>query len=196
MGEEPALVERLRAGDEHAFVTLIDQYHAPLLRLVGAFVPSQAVAEEVVQETWLGVVRGIERFEGRASLKTWLYTIAVNRARTTGARERKQVPTDLHDEAVDPRRFTAGGAWAEPPAPWTDASDDRLDASDLAGRVARLIDQLPDAQRHVVSLRDVDGLSSDEVCGMLGITAANQRVLLHRGRSKVRAALEREMGRG
>jgi RNA polymerase sigma-70 factor, ECF subfamily len=196
VGEEAVLVERLRAGDEHAFVTLVGQYHAPLLRLVGTFVPSKAVAEEVVQDTWLGVVRGIDRFEGRASLKTWLYTIAVNRARTTGVRERKQIPTDLHAEAVDPRRFTSGGTWAEPPSPWTDASDDRLDASDLAGTVARLIEQLPDAQRQVVSLRDVHGLSSDDVCGMLAITLANQRVLLHRGRSKVRATLEREMGRG
>src|SRR5205085_7872988 len=120
MVDDSDLVARLQAGDEQAFVTLVDLYHAPLLRLASTFVPSRAVAEEVVQDTWLGVVRGIHRFEGRSSLKTWLFRIVVNRARTAGVRERRETPTDRPDEpAVPPERFNAAGGWTSPPAAWS-----------------------------------------------------------------------------
>jgi RNA polymerase sigma-70 factor (ECF subfamily) len=188
------LVERLRAGDEQAFVALVDRYHTSMLRLATAYVPNRAVAEEVVQDTWLGVMRGIDRFEGRASLKTWLYRILVNRARTTGERERRSFPLGDDEPAVDPRRFNANGQWSDPPAPWTDAVDDRLSASVTVERIRHEIEALPPGQRQVVMLRDVDGLSSEETCEVLGISEGNQRVLLHRGRSRLRRLLEEEVG--
>lgn len=194
MGGDEELLSRLRAGDETAFATLVEQYHAPMIRLATAYVPSRAVAEEVVQETWLGVVRGIDRFEGRSSLKTWLFRILVNRARTAGPRERRHVPLGS-GETVDPDRFQADGQWAVPPAPWTDEVDARLDAADVVGRVRELIDALPDGQREVVLLRDVEGLSSSDTCSILGVSEGNQRVLLHRGRARVRRMLELELGK-
>ena len=194
MSADEDLLRRLRAGDESAFATLVEQYHAPMIRLATAYVPSRAVAEEVVQETWLGVVRGIDRFEGRSSLKTWLFRILVNRARTAGPRERRHVPLGV-GETVDPDRFQADGQWAVPPAPWTDDVDGRLDAADVVGRVRELIDALPDGQREVVLLRDVEGLSSADACSILGVSEGNQRVLLHRGRARVRRMLELELGK-
>jgi RNA polymerase sigma-70 factor, ECF subfamily len=189
------LVDRLRAGDEDAFVTLVERYHAPLVRLAATFVPNRAVAEEVVQETWLGVVRGIDRFEGRSSLKTWVFRILVNRARTAGARARRETPADFGAEpAVPASRFAATGHWADPPAAWADDADARLDAVGAAEHVRRFVEELPDGQRQVVLLRDVEGLPAEEVCALLGITAGNQRVLLHRGRSRVRRMIESEMG--
>jgi RNA polymerase sigma-70 factor (ECF subfamily) len=191
------LLQRLRAGDEEAFVALVDRYHAPLLRFAMTMVPSRAVAEEVVQDTWLGVVRGIDRFEGRSSLQTWLFRILANRARTTGTRERRSTPIDLQSEpAVPAHRFSAAGGWVDPPAPWTDEVEDRLLAQETAERVRGRIDALPEGQRQVVSLRDVDGLSAAETCEILGLTDANQRVLLHRGRSRVRGMLEHDAGEG
>ncbi|MEA2972907.1 MAG: hypothetical protein QOG82_1365 [Actinomycetota bacterium] len=202
MLDDADLVARLQAGDEQAFVLLVDLYHAPLLRLASTFVPSRAVAEEVVQDTWLGVVRGIHRFEGRSSLKTWLFRIVVNRARTAGVRERRETPTDRPDSyssgepAVPPERFNAGGGWSSPPTPWSDDAEDRIVARQTAAKVSRHLNLLPDRQRQVVVMRDFEGLPATEVCTILGITEANQRVLLHRGRSRLRNMLERELGKG
>jgi RNA polymerase sigma-70 factor (ECF subfamily) len=189
-------VHRLRAGDEDAFVTLVRRHHASLVRLASAYVPNQAVAEEVVQESWLGVVRGIEKFEGRSSLKTWLYRIVVNRARSAGVREHRETPTDLTGPAEPTEQFTADGGWAEPPVPWTERVEDRLVASAMAGRIHECLAQLPDLQRRVVTLRDFDGLSSGEACDLLGISEANQRVLLHRGRARLRGLLDDEIREG
>jgi RNA polymerase sigma-70 factor (ECF subfamily) len=183
------LVTRLRAGDERAFVEVVDRYHTTLLRFALGFVPSAAVAEEVVQETWLAVVRGIDRFEGRSSLKTWLFRIVANRARTVGVRERRQ-SSEGHHPAVDPARFGGDGAWVVPPETWTDDVVERLVAGQEAERIKACLAGLPDGQRQVVLLRDVEGLSSREVCDVLGLSEVNQRVLLHRGRSRVRQALE------
>jgi len=200
--DDSDLVARLQAGDEQAFVTLVELYHAPLLRLAATFVPSRAVAEEVVQDTWLGVVRGIERFEGRSSLKTWLFRIVVNRARTAGVRERRETPTDRADSlpsaepAVPPERFNSAGGWSSPPTPWSDDAEDRIVARETARKVSRHLTLLPDRQRQVVVMRDFEGLPAAEVCSVLGISEANQRVLLHRGRSRLRNMLERELGKG
>lgn len=197
MADESDLVARLQAGDEQAFVTLVDRYHAPLLRLATTFVPSRAVAEEVVQDTWLGVVRGVERFEGRSSLKTWLFRILVNRARTAGVRERRETPADLADEpAVPPERFDRGGGWSSPPTPWDDDAEDRILARQTAAKVSRHLNLLPERQRQVVVMRDFEGLPAAEVCTLLGLSEANQRVLLHRGRARLRNMLERELGKG
>ncbi|HVU72299.1 MAG TPA: sigma-70 family RNA polymerase sigma factor [Mycobacteriales bacterium] len=193
--DEADLVRRLQAGDEQAFVDLVNRYHKPLLRLALSFVSSPAIAEEVVQDTWVGVIRGIDRFEGRSSLATWLFRIVTNRARTTGVRESRSKPVDLTDEAsAPPELFTADGAWAEPPRPWTDAVEDRLVAAQAAPHVRACLDALPETQRQVVTLRDVEGQSAEEVCALLGLTAVNQRVLLHRGRARVRACLTDKIG--
>ncbi len=187
------VVAGLRAGDEAAFAWLVDQYHASLVRVAMTFVPGRAVAEEVAQDTWLAVLRGIDRFEGRSSVKTWIFQILANRARTTGARERRTVPVDPGGSAtVDERRFDHAGAWTDPPAPWTDKVEDRIDAHRLATYALEALDRLPESQRAVVTLRDVEGLTSKEVCEVLKISEANQRVLLHRGRAKIRTALELE----
>lgn len=190
MDEEVRLLERLRAGDEDAFVTLVTRHHDSMLRLASSYVPSRAAAEEVVQETWLGVVKGIDRFEGRSSLRTWLLRILVNRARTTGARERRLVPVGDVEPAVDPARFGPDGMWASPPVPWAEEVEERLDAAGLAGTLRTAFSLLPPRQREVVALRDVDGLTSREVCEVLDISEGHQRVLLHRGRSRLRQALE------
>jgi RNA polymerase sigma-70 factor (ECF subfamily) len=192
---EAELITRLRAGDEAAFAELVDRYHAPLLRLAMTFVPSAAVAQEVVQDTWIGVIRGIDRFEGRSSLKTWLFRILGNRARTAGVRERRTRPPDVgpDEPAVQPHRFGKNGQWVDPPTPWDDAVDDRLVAGALSGRIEAALATLPDAQRQVVTMRDLEGLPSADVCAVLDITEGNQRVLLHRGRSRLRAVLEQEV---
>ena len=190
------LVVRLRAGDEAAFAALVQRYHASLLRLAETMVPSRAIAEEVVQETWLGVVRGISRFEGRSSLRTWLFHILVNRARTTGVREKRRAPAFTEwVPAVEPSRFGKDGAWVDPPTPWPDDVDDRLAAEMLADRVRARLESLPDLQRQVVTMRDLEGMDAADVCQLLEITDANQRVLLHRGRSRIRNMLERELGK-
>jgi RNA polymerase sigma-70 factor (ECF subfamily) len=193
--EDAELVARLRAGDEQAFVALVTRHHAAMLRLAGSFVSSTAVAEEVVQDTWVGVLRGIDGFAERSSFRTWLLRILVNRARSTGVRERRSVAVGDAGPVVDGSRFDASGAWMSPPQHWIEDSDDRLQAQALAGHIKKTLSELPARQREVVVLRDVDGLSSDEVCQVLEISDANQRVLLHRGRSHLRQALEAEMGR-
>jgi RNA polymerase sigma-70 factor, ECF subfamily len=193
--EDTELLQRLRAGEEQAFVILVRRYHDSMLRLASSFVPSRAVAEEVVQDTWMGVLRGIGGFEGRSSFRTWLFRILVNRARTAGERERRSVAIGDAGPAVDQSRFDEAGAWAAPPEQWIDDIDDRLRAGKLADRIRSAIEELPARQREVVTLRDVEGLSSDEVCHVLEITDGNQRVLLHRGRSRVRQVLETDFGR-
>ena len=195
MDQDTELVARLRTGDEQAFVVLVRRYHDSMVRLASSFVPSRAVAEEVVQDTWMGVLRGIGGFEGRSSLRTWLFRILVNRARTAGQRERRTVAIGDAGPAVEASRFDAAGSWAAPPEQWIEDTDDRLRAGKLAGRIRSAIEELPARQRDVVTLRDVEGLSSDEVCHILEITNGNQRVLLHRGRSRVRQVLETEFGR-
>jgi len=187
------LLARLRDGDEAAFVELVGRYQGALLRVARTFVPSDAVAEEVVQDTWMGVVRGIDRFEGRSSFKTWLFRILVNRARTSGVREHRSVPLDPTEPAVSPDRFDGTGAWAEPVSPWEADVDDRLVADSWAPALRAAIGELPDRQRDVVLLRDVEGLSSTDVCEVLGLSEGNQRVLLHRGRSRLRTVLESEL---
>ena len=164
-----------------------------MIRLALSFVQSRAVAEEVVQDTWLGLLRGLDRFEGRSSLQTWLYRILVNRARTTGAREHRSVAVGDPSTTFDAATFGRDGSWATPPAPWVDDVDDRLSAPAVKSRILELIEQLPSAQRHVVTLRDVQGLSSVDVCDVLEISAGNQRVLLHRARTWIRRTLADEM---
>jgi RNA polymerase sigma-70 factor (ECF subfamily) len=182
-------------GDEDAFVMLVARYKQPMLRLAESMIPNRSVAEEVVQDTWIGVVRGIDRFEGRSSFKTWLFSILVNRARTASSREHSAMPIDtLH--AVDPLRFDANGHWADPLDAWTDESDDRLDAASLLPALKSALEDLPPRQRQIVLLRDVEGLSHDETCDVLEISEGNQRILLHRGRTRLREILERHIEKG
>jgi RNA polymerase sigma-70 factor, ECF subfamily len=194
MEPDAELLRRLRAGDEQAFVALVERYNGSMLRLAASFVPSRAVAEEVVQDTWLAVLRGLPAFEGRASLRTWMFTILVNRARTTGTREQRTIPVADTGPVVDAARFGPDGAWSAPPEHWIEEAEDRIEAEKLAGLLKAAIGGLPDRQREVVLLRDVEGMSSAEVCDVLSISEANQRVLLHRGRGKLRQALEAELG--
>jgi len=183
---------RLRSGDEQAFVGLVRRYHEPMLRLAASFVPSRAIAEEVVQDTWLAVLRGLEGFEGRSSLKTWLFRILVNQARTTGSREHRSVPVADPEPAVDPTRFDPFGGWADPPELWIEAAERRMKAGKLADRIRAWMNELPARQREVVILRDIEQMSSEEVCAVLAISEVNQRVLLHRGRSRLRQQFEDE----
>jgi RNA polymerase sigma-70 factor (ECF subfamily) len=206
--DDARLVASLRRGDERAFALLVGRYHASLVRLASTYVRDRAVAEEVAQETWLGVLHGIDRFEGRSSLKTWIFRILTNRAKTRGHRERRTIPftalASLDQEAgptVEPERFFDAshplwpGHWAAPPAPWDDSPEVRLESTETLARIRSAIDALPSLQAQVISLRDIEGWSSAEVCDLLGVTEANQRVLLHRARSKVRRELERYLDR-
>ena len=193
--EDASLLDALRVGDERAFEALVDRYGPSLLRLAQLYVSSRSVAEEVVQETWLAVVTGIERFEGRSSLKTWLFRILTNKAKTRGQREGRTLPFsslasdgDEDQTAVAVERFARGGAWATPPR---GVPEERLLAGETRARVEEAIAALPPNQRAVITLRDVEGLSADEACNVLGLSETNQRVLLHRARAKVRTALER-----
>jgi RNA polymerase sigma-70 factor (ECF subfamily) len=188
--EDADLVDRLRAGDEDAFVELLNRYQSRLLRLAQATVGSRAVAEEVTQDTWLAVMRGVERFEGRASFKSWLYKVLLNRARTAAGREQR---AGRPDEDIA-ERFDSGGHWVNPPVPWSDQVDDHLVATELAARVRSLLPRLAEAQRQVVILCDIENVDPADVAAMLGISDGNQRVLLHRGRQRLRALLTEEMG--
>jgi RNA polymerase sigma-70 factor (ECF subfamily) len=194
------LVARLRAGDEQAFETLISRHYSTMLAVARRYVSTRAVADEVVQETWLGVLQGLERFEGRSSLKTWIFAILVNLAKTRGVRERRTVPFaslagDAGEPAVDADRFQSAhepfpGHWRRYPAPFG-ASPDAVAEDRETVRVAmRAIAELPPVQQAVIRMRDLQGMDSDEVCEMLEVSPANQRVLLHRARSRVRTALE------
>jgi RNA polymerase sigma-70 factor, ECF subfamily len=185
------LLGRLQGGDEQAFVMLVQRYQPPMLRLARSMVSNDAVAEEAVQDTWMGVVRGIDRFEGRSSLKTWLFRILVNRVRS--ARDRERAGGLSRGPSVDPHRFDASGQWVEPVPSWDAEIDARVDASAVVPVLRDALDALPPRQRAVVLLRDVEGLSSDEACAVLGIRAGNQRILLHRGRASLREVLASEM---
>lgn len=200
VGDVP-IVEALRAGDEEAFRKLIRENNTALVRTAMTYVRTRDLADDVVQETWLGVLRGLDRFEGRSSLRTWIFTILTNIAKTRALREGRTLPFSAVPDAsgepsVDPDRFRPADApylphhWASPPRAW-DLPEERAIASETRARVAAAIDALPAGQRTVITLRDVDGWTSSEVCNVLEITETNQRVLLHRARSKVRRELEK-----
>jgi RNA polymerase sigma-70 factor (ECF subfamily) len=201
--DEAALVDGLRRRDEKTFARLVDTWSPGMLRAARAFVADDHTAQDVVQETWLGVVRGIEKFRGESSLRTWAYRILINRARTRGARDGRVVPAGLAGDengpTVSPDRFRGAGEayaghWRTSPSAWPTPEDGVL-GGETRRRLAAALDGLPARQRAVVTLRDVDGYGSDEVCELLSISAANQRVLLHRGRAALRAALEDYLGR-
>lgn len=201
--DEAALIERLRAGDEAAFMELMDRYGGSLLRLASMYVDDRGAAEDVVQETWLGVFQGIDRFEGRSSLKTWLFTILANRAKRRGVRDSRTsafstVATSGEDRTTDLDRFfppehDAAGHWISLPRDWDTLPEERLTAAETRTAVERAVATLPPNQRQVITLRDIEGWSSEEVRNALGLTETNQRVLLHRARTKVRRALGQEL---
>ncbi|NKB80798.1 MAG: sigma-70 family RNA polymerase sigma factor [Nitrospirales bacterium] len=193
--QEAETLKALLQGDEAAFSALVETYYSPLLRLAMAHVPSQAVAEEVVQETWLGVLEGLPKFEGRSSLKTWIFRILINRAKTRGIRERRYEPLshgfldDEGNEQPEQEYFLASGPmsdhWAVLPQSWDAATPERLLLSkESRTQIDAAIASLPPTQRHVITLRDVEGFTSLEVCNILDLTETNQRVLLHRARSR------------
>jgi RNA polymerase sigma-70 factor (ECF subfamily) len=202
VGNETHLLARLRAGDELAFRDLVTCHDRAMRRLAMSFVQTSSVADEVVQETWLAVIRGLASFEGRSSVKTWIFRILVNRAQSRGVRERRTTPfsslVDPGDDqggTVDPDRFlppgsTFDGYWAVSPSRFFALPEERLLAQETQELVARAIETLPARQQQVIRLRDIEGWDAEEVCESLGISAANQRVLLHRARAAVRAALE------
>jgi len=198
---ELELLERLRAGDEQAFCTLVDEHYRAMISVALSFVRTRAVAEEVVQEAWLGVLKGLDRFEGRSTLRTWILRIVSNVAKTRGVREARSVPfaslgpAGDDEAAVDPDRFrgpTDGfpGHWWAYPSDWRALPETALHERETLDVVSRAIDELPAAQRAVITMRDVVGCPPAEVCAALDLTDGNQRVLLHRARSRVRAALE------
>jgi len=198
--EELRLIEGLQRREERAFTELVNRYNAGLTRLALTFVRSRAVAEEVVQETWLGVLNGIDRFEGRSSVRTWIFRILTNVAKTRAVREDRSVPfTDLESETeegplLDPSRFVGQGErweghWQWFPGPWGEP-EERLLASEARGVIEDAIAALPPGQRAVITLRDIEGWDADETCNALELSETNQRVLLHRARTKVRLALE------
>ncbi len=199
-GVDVRLVAALRAGDEQAFAQLVDQYHASMVRVARAYVATKEAAEDVVQDAWLGVIRGLDRFEGRSSLKTWIFRIVINKALTKGGRDARSVPfSSLGPDgpAVDPDRFFESGRWSG----WwlSDDSLTRLPDRIVLGRESRamidaVIATLPASQRLVITLRDVQGFTAEEACELLGVSEANQRVLLHRARTRVRSALEGYVG--
>ena len=198
--DEVELVGRLRAGDEHAFEALVARHYGTMLAVAQTYVRTRAVAEEVVQEAWLGVLESLDRFEGRSSLKTWILAILVNKAKTRGVREARTVPfaslaSERDEPAVEPERFRGPhdgfpGHWRAYPGNWGAAPDVALENRETLRVAMGAIAALPPAQQTVIRMRDVEGYSSDEVCAALEVSAANQRVLLHRARSRVRAALE------
>ncbi|EOD66737.1 RNA polymerase sigma factor [Amycolatopsis vancoresmycina] len=201
------LVAALRRGDDAAFAAVLDAWSASMLRLARSFVSTHASAEEVVQETWLAVLKGVGLFEGRSAFKTWVYRILVNTAKKRGTAERRSVPwTSLlpqdedHGPTVDPARFQGAdgaypGHWRESPAPWASPEDTAL-SLEIRRVITTVLDELPARQRAVLSLRDVGDHTAAEVCAMLQISAANQRVLLHRARAVVRERLAEYLATG
>jgi RNA polymerase sigma-70 factor (ECF subfamily) len=194
------LVTRLRSGDEAAFEELIAMHQSAMLRVAMIYVTDLQVAEEVVQDTWLGVLRGLDRFEARSSLKTWIFSILINRAKTKAQREGRYVALESSEEgdyepSVDPERFFPNthpdaGDWVTLPASWEGIPEDHFESQETLAHIQRAIDALPPTQREVITLRDIEHWSSQQVCNILGLTESNQRVLLHRARSKVRQYLE------
>jgi RNA polymerase sigma-70 factor (ECF subfamily) len=201
--EETELLAQLRAGDERAFEMLVERNYATMLAVARHYVKSRAVAEEVVQEAWLGVLKGLDRFEGRSSLRTWILRIVVNIARTRGAREARSLPfaslmPEGDEPAVEADRFRGAddpfpGHWRAYPGDWQRLPEDTLADRETLRIVVSAIEQLPPAQRLVITMRDIQGCRSDEVCAALDVSEGNQRVLLHRARSKIRSALERHL---
>jgi RNA polymerase sigma-70 factor, ECF subfamily len=199
---QDVMLERLRAGDEMAFRELVRRHDRAMRRIALSYVRTPSVADEVVQETWLAVIKGLGRFEGRSSLKTWIFRILVNRAQSRGVREQRTTPfsslstVDAEDgPTVDPDRFlpaghAAAGYWSTTPSRFFELPEERVLAEETSALVADAIDKLPDRQQQVITLRDIEGWDADEVCQGLGLSAANQRVLLHRARAAVRAVLE------
>jgi RNA polymerase sigma-70 factor, ECF subfamily len=201
---EADLVARLRNGDEVAFQSIVARYHGTMIAVARSYVKSNDVAEEVVQEAWLGVLNGLDRFEGRSSLKTWILRILVNTALTRGGREARSVPfsslvpADEEEPAVEPERFNPPGGpypghWTAYPGDWKNMPDDALLGRETLDVVKRAIEELPAAQRTVITMRDIAGFTAEEVREALDVSDSNQRVLLHRARSRVRAALERHL---
>jgi RNA polymerase sigma-70 factor (ECF subfamily) len=198
--DERALVERLRGGDERAFVELVRSLDG-LLRRLARGVAAADLIDEIVQDTWVGVVRGLASFEGRSTLRTWICRILLNRARSAAVRAGRTVPfsalgtdDDADDAASVPDRFSERGDWAVPPSPWADERPEALvGRAELLGHVTRAIDELPERQRLVLVLREVEGWTSEEVCNALDLTETNQRVLLHRARGRIRAALDAQL---
>ena len=199
---EENLLERLRRGDETAFEEVVGTYGPGLRRVARAYVP-ESLADEVVQEAWLGFLNSLERFEGRSSLKTWIYRILINTAKKKRARERRSVPfsslaavTDQDQPLVEPDRFLPAdhlespGAWSSPPDSWRSIPESTLLSKEVMDVIKMTLADLPPAQRQALILRDIEGFGSDEVRNFLGVTGTNQRVLLHRARSAVRSALE------
>jgi RNA polymerase sigma-70 factor (ECF subfamily) len=200
-GDEERIISALRRGDEAAFMELVEQYHATMIRVARAYVADTEAAEEVVQEAWLGLLQSLPRFEGRCSLKTWVFRILTNRAQTRGERERRGIAFSKLDRldgddgpSVDPDRFAQNGHWTSAPQSWDDIPDERILASETREHIQAAIAALPDRQKAVITLRDVEGWPAEEVCELLGINATHQRVLLHRARSAVRTALEKYLG--
>jgi RNA polymerase sigma-70 factor, ECF subfamily len=187
------LLDAILAGDSASFAVLVRRYQSALVRVAGYYVSSTAAAEDVVQETWIAVIEGASAFERRSSFKTWLFRILSNRAKTAGVRDRRTVSVDPtgSDGTVAASRFDGRGMWSDPPTPFTESLEQRLDDADTLRAVRECIADLPEPMRAVVTLRDVEGLSTDDVASLLGLTQVNVRVTLHRGRAKVRDIVER-----
>jgi RNA polymerase sigma-70 factor (ECF subfamily) len=198
--DDAALLAALRAGDERAFERLVDRHQAALVRVARQYVPTQEIAEDVAQEAWLGLLRGLDSFEGRSSLRTYLFRIVMNLARTRGVREARSAPFSSlvrdgeEGPSVEPERFISSpargaGHWASPIRPWSQSAEQIALSDEAVATVYEAIEHLPENQRRVVTLRDVEGFGADEVCDLLGLSEGNQRVLLHRARTKLRQAL-------
>jgi RNA polymerase sigma-70 factor (ECF subfamily) len=194
---DPELVAALKRGDQAAVAQLVDAYRPGLMRMARMYVRDQAVAEEVLQETWIAVLRGIDRFEGRSSLRTWIYRILMNTARTRAQREARSIPFSAaaaaDEPSVDPDRFLENGGWRLGPEPWATPEEELLQG-EARDAILAAIEDLPPSQRAVITMRDVEGFPPDEVSEILGISDGNQRVLLHRARSKVRRVIEEQLG--
>ena len=202
LAPDAEVVAALRAGDEAAFASLIDAYHASMVRVASLYTGDRAQAEDVAQETWVAVIKGIDHFEGRAALKTWIFSILANRAKTRSLRERRSVPfsallpadDDVSDNepAVPATAFAEDGWWRAETHPheWAQSPEAAFSSAETRALLQQAIDALPSNQRQVITLRDVEGWDTDEVCNILGISESNQRVLLHRARAKVRLALD------
>ena len=207
--EETALLASLRLRSEAAFLQLVERYQGSLTRIACTFVPDKAIAQEVVQETWTGVLESIDRFEVRSSFRTWLFRILVNKARRRAVLERRTVPfsafqssdADLFEPAVDPSRFRGpgeqwSGDWVAFPDPWAPSLEEQLISAEGQARLEAIIAELPETYRRVLTLRDIEGWPPDEVCKLLELSEGNQRVILHRARSRVRQSIENEQAEG
>jgi RNA polymerase sigma-70 factor, ECF subfamily len=206
--DESRLIASLRAGDEAAFVSLVERYNSGMIRVARLYVRDQSTAEDVAQEAWLGVLRGLDAFQARSSLKTWIFRILLNRARARAGREERSIPFSVAGEAliegaepaVDSSRFRGPddpyhGGWVSFPPTWGVTPEQRVLSGEVRQLIRAAIEQLPPAQREVVVMRDVQGWTADEVCQVLQVSESNQRVLLHRGRSKLRCALAHYLAR-